>query len=196
MKKYFALAVLAALFVLVAPVAEAQHDMATWFKMRDGKTTVIPWYVYGGDKVFVDARYNFDALDSMAVFVGTPYEIGSVQVIPAVGGIVGKYNSLSAEVNVIGKMGKATYFTLNQYSLGVNGSPNFVYHWLDVLCPIGKHVMVGADEQWYWEPGSKGEWDVGPVVKLKTSDGLYLKGWLAATNTGAHKFFLGFGFSR
>ena len=196
MKKVSALLLVLGVFAGISDGALAQHDLSAWFKVRDGKTTVIPWYVYGGDKIFVDARYNFDAPDSVAIFVGKPIAIGSVQVIPAIGGIAGKYNGISAEVNVIGKLGPISYFTLNQYSLGVSGSSNFVYHWLDLLYPLGKHVMVGVDEQWYWQPGGKGELDVGPALKVKTSDGLYLKGWLAVTNTGSHKFFIGLGFAR
>lgn len=189
------LLVLTALLVVLAPMAEAQHDLSTWFKVRDGKTTVIPWYVYATDKIFIDARYNFDAGDSTAVFIGKPFG-DEVKIIPAIGGIVGDYNSLSAEVNVIGKLGPFEYFTLNQYSCGFGDSPDFVYHWVDVLIPLGKNVLVGFDEQWYYQKGGKGELDYGPVVKLKTNDGLYLKGWLAATNTGAHKFFLGFGLTK
>lgn len=169
--------------------------MATWFKLHDGKTTVIPWSVYSSDMVFLDVRYNFDAAESAAAFIGKPYKVGEVQIIPAVGGIVGKYNGFSAEVNVIGKLGKTAYFTMNQYSLGAGGSPNFIYHWTDLLYPLGKYVQAGFDEQLYWEPGTTGKWDYGPVVKVTLGNGMYFKGWLAASNIGPHSTFVGIGHS-
>jgi hypothetical protein len=140
-------------------------------------------------------RYNFDAPDSVALLVGKSFG-EKTKFIPAIGGITGKYDSVTAELNIIGRFWIVDYFTLNQYSHGFGDSPNFIYHWADFLIPITENISVGADEQWYWEKGGKGQLDYGPVVKVKTNDGLYVKGWLAATNTGSHKFFLGFGLSR
>ena len=191
MKRFVIVALLA---VVLAPMAEAQHDLSAWFNMRGGNTTVIPWYVYNGP-VYIDARYNFDAKDSGAVFIGKAFG-DKVKFIPAVGGIVGKYDGISAELNIIGKAWIIDYFTLNQYSYGLGDSPDFVYHYGDFMIPVTENFSVGINEQWYYEKGAHGAFDIGPVVKVKTNDGLYLKGWLATTNTGSHKFMLGFGLSR
>jgi len=196
-KKVLALVTLAIVFVLAAPAVEAQHDLSAYYKLHDGVATAIPWYVYSSPSGnFVDARYNFDALDSLAVFAGKSFIVGGVTVTPAIGGIVGKYDGVSGEVNLAWKLWGMNWFTLNQYSAGVGESRDFTYHYMEALYPLGRHVQVGFDEQWWWSPGGKGEWDYGPVLKLKTSDGLYLKTWVAATNTGPHKLFVGFGFTR
>ena len=193
MKKTLWIAILAlVLSVILAPPVMAQTDASTWFKMRDGEVTVIPWYVYNSDKIFVDARYNFDAGDSASVFLGKSYG-DKVKFIPAVGAIGGKYFGLSAELNIVGKLGKVEYFVMNQYSLGLGGKADFAYHWIDLMIPVSKRVSVGFDEQLYCEKGSKGEFDYGPVIKFKDSKNRFIKVWYAFSTGDFDKTFFGIG---
>lgn len=184
--------------LLCSAGAYAQDNLSLWTKYRGGTITMIPWYVFDNGKVFVDARYNFDALKTGAVLVGKSFGDSSLMFSPAVGGMVGNYRAVSPELNVSGTLGKINFFTLNQYSFGLGSSPDFAYHWLDLLYPLGNggKVFVGLNEQVYWEPHTSAQIDLGPVVKVVIGKHCFVKVWYAFANEGANKIFLGIGVFR
>ncbi len=200
MKRLMTVLALAALF-LVPVAANAQFtDLSLWTKVRSGQTVEIPWYVHGSKGgLFTEVRYNFDWKGSGTLFVGKAFHAGGFTVTPALGAIAGSdYNALSAEVNTSYSAGKWSVFLLDQNSWGKGKSTDFTYHFVDILHRSGKGAQIGFDAQLYREPHGKSQVDFGPVLKLTQEHALfssYVKFWAAATNTGAPKWFVGFGLS-
>ena len=167
-----------AMLVLAVPIsASAQHDLSVYATWDDGEAVLTPWYVYNGP-ILVDARYNFDQSTTGAAFVGKAYLVRGLSIMPYVGVLAGKYNGVSAQVNLSAESGAITAFAMNQYCYGIgNDHADFTYQWLDVLWHPDPCLALGIDAQAYTEPGIPLFVDAGPVVKVVPMPHLYLKAW-------------------
>jgi hypothetical protein len=182
-----------------SPLAAQQLDASFWLKISDGDVRHIPWYVYNGEDVVVDARFNFDQPETFAVFLGRPFGSGNLTLTPSFGCLIGPdYMGLSVQFNVLAALNKRTsLFALNQYAL-MDDTPDFLYHWGDLLYSLNDRILVGLDEQIYKESGSGVFIDIGPVVKVPLPHGLYAKLWAAwdPFHNYQRKVFLGIGYTR
>ena len=189
--------ILVALVLVVPASVFAQHDFAVWSKVDQSDVTVIPWYVYNGSSLLVDARYNFDQQKTAGAFVGRAFEVRGVSVMPYAGALVGDYDGISTQINAFAGFDVYTVFVMNQYSRGIGeGHADFIYHWVDALWHPNPRLALGIDGQVYKESGIPLLVDVGPVVKILPASYFYVKAWgtVDPKNSWDKKFFVGIGF--
>lgn len=193
--KLRSLVVLSILFAVLAaaPVQAQQHDLSAYNRFASDGFQSQPWYVYNGP-VFVDARYNYDQLDTASVYVGKGFGNSAFKVYPNVGVLFGEYTGVSPQLTVGVNKGRVSAFSVTQYVFGARGNSDFVYHWADVLFSTkAKWLAVGFDEQFYRDqvPGAEGQFDIGPVVKFSFKR-YYVKVWptVSPTQTGTQKLFI------
>lgn len=132
-------------------------------------------YVYANDLFAVDTRYNFDQPKTFTFFVGKAFGEKFV-ITPYLGFMAGDFKGSSVQINLFRANGRLSLFSLNQYAW-MNGSPDFAYHWADVLVRVNGILGLGFDEQVYKEPRSDYFVDFGPVVKLFVGNRTYIKVW-------------------
>lgn len=200
MKTKHMFAVVALLLAHMAPVA-AQHDMSCWVKVVDSKfeSRLIPWYTYATDRVYLDARYNFDWPNSAGAFAGPAYTVGKWYVAPVAGLILGDYDALTAELNTVYANGRFACVGLDQVAVSKDDVGLFLYHWRDFTHRTFSYAKLGAGEQVYWDSSNFFSVDAGPEVKFLWAD-TYLKVWPAVnyirvggSSETRKKIFLGLG---
>ena len=187
---------LIALFIAIAPLFGQQNDVSFW--SRNKELSAFPWYFYGGKKVTVDARFNFDAAKTAGVCLGKKLGGESLTLIPEACGYIGKTNGYGPELLVLSTKGKISAFSQNQWLQGV-GSPSYFYHWTDIQRKLTKNLSVGVGEQIFKEiSDEKGQIDLGPSFR-PTFGPMYFKIWpawsIGPANIGMLKLFLGVGYA-
>lgn len=192
--------ILITLLTLIATSTSfGQNDVSYYFKRAEGQTTNILWFTHFGQKVMVDARYDFDWSNTFTGFVGKTFGTNQLNVTPAFGLLRGEYEGMSAEVYVGGGMGKFSFVSLYQYATCTAATQltDWTYQWMDVYYKLHPFVTLGVGEQVYYElDGGFNTVDVGPTIKVQVGP-VYLKPWytFSLTEGNPNKFFLGVGYN-
>ena len=192
----------------VSQTVIAQHDAAIFVKVPDGKvkeSVLIPWYVYSGEKVFLDIRYNFDWANTATFMAGKTFTVKKGwDLTPAVGFMFGgEYDAFIAELNLFkkfGKKGKASIFNIVEYGATFSREqPDVFYQFGSLMWKPKRWLQFGVEEQVYFEtnPMSEATLDIGPAVKFFFSN-FYVKIWPTydpISSGHPQKTFIGLGFN-
>jgi len=204
MRQFLALFAIVALFTLpVFAQTEApapQSDLSLYHLSMDGAAPrYIPWYVWCGEDLVVDTRYNFDAQWAFSFFVGKAFGEGLFVAIPEIGMIYGPtYKAGSAELFLVGANETYTHVAITQYAAHIGDGADFFYHWYEgTFFFAEKSLQIGASEQVFREfaDGAVMQIDIGPVVKTNFGQ-MYIKLWptWSPTQTDVYKCYLGVGY--
>lgn len=201
--------VMVAMLGVCSPATAQGGDISLWAKManRAGGPELIPWITYDTGEFFFETRSNFDWKDTFTLFVGKSFRTAedSVTIIPELGMIWGEdYKSVTTQVLAFGTFAdRFCWVGMQQFSLGDGTSPDFMYHWIEVLyrawTPKPRSALkLGVSEQVYWEFGTNGAealLDIGPVVRAEFSNGFYVKLWgtIDPSHHETKKLFVGVG---
>lgn len=180
--RYFSILMAILCFGLFPEVVSAQTDASVWIRRSQGETVYMPWVITTTSKFIFDARYNYDQKNTAGLFAGINRKISGVSVMPNVGVLVGDYGAVSAQVYTDWRPGKLTLFTMNQYAWKVGSSDfNFFYHWVDAMYRVHPNLLLGVNEQIYWDTNDRESFlDVGPVARFEFGK-TYIKVWPTAS---------------
>jgi hypothetical protein len=184
--------------ILVAPsLAAAQSATeAIWLKKPQGVELIqIPWVTVSYKDFMVDARYSFEASRSTAVFFGYSTKVGKFSITPAVGGLLGNYKAVGAQLYTSTSVGPVALFLMNEVGQGRNDMWDFQYHLLTSAVSPLPWLSVGVDAQlWRDNTDNVSYIDVGPAIKASYQK-TWIKAWVATNTTegGRSKFYVGMG---
>ena len=87
-------------------------------------------------KGYVEARYNYEDVNSFSLYVGKVIEGGdkiTYAIVPMLGVVVGKFKGGSAGANVDIELGKLFFNTQSQYTFSViDRSSNYIFSWSEM----------------------------------------------------------------
>ncbi len=169
---------------------------------RKQSTLVIPWMTYDTGRFLVDVRSNFDWSGAPSIFIGKSFQKNDSMIItPAVGVVWSEeYKATSAELYIENGGKVLSWITMNEMTFGTEkDSPSFAYHWTEALWKVTERLQVGFGEQLYWEwstSGADAVLDLGPVIGVDLSHGVYVKLWgMKNPTSGSEKLFATIGTS-
>jgi hypothetical protein len=213
MKKLLFLFVL----VLMSIGAKAQDSVAV--KVSDARWTDIGvyfvdlfnynncrpvlWVCHENGDYYVEARLAFDWRETAAFFAGKTFSKSEkFWVTPKAGFLFGfnqyGYNGFSPEVNLGGKVGRFSYFSMNQFAISFQKkNPHYFYNysridlkitnWLTLAYPAQIYVPIGQQSD-YWL-------DQGPQLKVTVDKKIYVQPWYTFDlKHKSQKFIVGFGY--
>ena len=97
------------------------HDPSTYvdfqFLKDDDPLITSQFWIYA-KKFYFEARYNYEARQTFSLYLGRSFKMGKdnmFEVIPMVGGSVGKFNGVSPAITMILDAGWIRGFSQNQY---------------------------------------------------------------------------------
>lgn len=150
------------------------HDRSTYIDFQFPKgdkpliTTQLWTYV---KKAYFEARYNYEDRETFSLYGGRSFKVGKnneLDIIPMVGGSVGKFNGVSPALTIILEAGWVRGFSQNQYSINLKEQKsNFIFDWSAIVFHTYKPLYLGASFQSFAPQNTKAQNYFGPMVSVK-----------------------------
>lgn len=150
------------------------HDVGSYTSVQWFDTShpfFIPqvWAYY--KKAYAEMRYNYEDSRTTSLYLGRPFHFGKkweAELVPMVGGVIGRTNGLSPGFNFDGKYMRFSTFSQCQYTvdMGKNGT-NFFWDWTGVSIQVSEMFGLGGSVQLYIPMTGTSECNFAPMVSLK-----------------------------
>jgi hypothetical protein len=109
---------------------------ASTYLISGGKDYVQPTFTADHDWLHLEARYNYEGLDTGSAWVGYNFSVGDeikLDFTPMVGGVFGHTNGVAPGYEITLAWWKLELYTEGEYVFDVeNSSDNFFYTWSEV----------------------------------------------------------------
>ncbi len=132
-------------------------------------TTLYPWIFYTGSRVTIDARYNFDQIQTGTVCIGKKFGTDALTVIPEVCGYSGRNNGYGPELWLLSETKKFSMTSYFQYAKFLD-TKSFGYAWMTAELKASKNFQFGIGAESLKE-GSRGTISVGLGPSMKVIRG-------------------------
>ncbi len=141
------------------PALTGESDEKTWsfsasaytYFVPDDRDYVQPTLTADRGWLHLEARYNYEALDTSSVWVGYNYEVGDklkLEVTPMLGGVFGDTDGIAP-----GYKGTLSWWKIGLYSEGEylfstgDSSENFFYNWSELTVSPADWLRLGLVTQ-------------------------------------------------
>ncbi|WP_207428144.1 hypothetical protein [Pedobacter sp. SYSU D00535] len=119
---------------------------------------------------YVEARYNYEDLNSLSVYTGQSFEREgklSWNFTPIAGVVLGRYTGGSVGANLSVDYGRLSLYSQPQYTLSMHRvKDNFFYHWSDLSFRLTNWLSAGISAQQTQNYKTKSVIEKGAVVEL------------------------------
>lgn len=113
---------------------------------EDGYTTTILYADRG--PLHVEARYNYEDLDTASVFAGWTFEVGDelhAALTPMIGGVFGDTNGVAPALLVDADWRKLNFYTEAEYVFDTDDSEdNYFYSWSTLMWQFNEEFAAGV----------------------------------------------------
>ena len=173
------------------------NELNFWNKNAEFGTSSL-WYLYYGDKIFVDARYGYDDLKTGEFGLGKKFGSDTFAVVPKFCGYYGRTKGYGPELLAYSETEHIQMFSQTQYLHGT-GNKSFFYNFTVVNVVVAKHVAIGAAGQVFKEiKGSPTTADIGPSLQI-TFGKVALRVWpnwaVDKASRGRNSIWMGVGYA-
>ena len=117
---------------------------------KESNPLLIPDITIDKNKFYTELRYNYDYINTSAVYVGKIISLSKKPeqtLIPQIGWLNGDYKGVSLQFyyQFIGPEFEINF--QNQYGIAFNKIPDFYFNWSDMQFPITKKIKLGNSIQ-------------------------------------------------
>lgn len=151
--------------------AQAKVGVEQYYYMGNYQTfAFVPVVYYQSAKNwYAEGRFNYEALNTMALYGGKTFAkagVISYTASPILGVVFGEMNGGSAGLNLEADYGRFNFNTQSQYTFSVQQrTNNFVYSWSDLTYQAFKKLALGASLQQTKLYHANGAFDSGILLK-------------------------------
>lgn len=150
------------------------HDPSTYIDfqfLKNDKPLITSQLWMYIKKMYIEARYNYEDRQTFSLYVGRSFKMGKdnvFEVIPMIGGSVGKFKGISPATTMILEAGWIRGFSQNQYSVNLaEKNQNFFFDWTALVVHTYKPIYLGVSLQNFALQNSKKQLYFGPMVSVK-----------------------------
>jgi hypothetical protein len=120
---------------------------ATCYIVPHGGSYVSPVITADRNQLHLEARYNYEAIQTGSLWVGRSFSIGSkltLEVTPMIGGVVGTLKGLAPGYNASLSYKRIVLSTQGEYFIApANRSDNFFYSWMEATYSPAEWLRAG-----------------------------------------------------
>jgi hypothetical protein len=139
---------------------------------KENNPLIIPDISIVKDKLYAEVRYNYDYINTSAIYIGENISLSKKPgqtLTPQIGWLNGDYKGAFLQFYYqLTEPGFAVDFQ-NQYGIAFNRLPAFYYNWSDIQFSITKNVKFGNSIQIHSGKGST-TFDYGLFLVYKPAD--------------------------
>lgn len=121
------------------------------FTVADDHSYVQPVFMADRDWLHLEARYNYEDIDTASVWVGWNFEFGdeiSLEITPMVGGVFGETSGVAPGYEATISWWRLEFYGEGEYLLDSNDSDdNFFYSWTELTVAVTDWLRVGCVAQ-------------------------------------------------
>ncbi|HNW91079.1 MAG TPA: hypothetical protein PKN48_15575 [Bacteroidales bacterium] len=122
------------------------------------------------DKFYLEARYNYENLNTASLYFGRSFAFDKkafVEITPMLGGVVGETNGISPAFNFFLGYKSFSTSTQCQYTIDLKDTKNsFFWDWTIFYFSFSEHFGLGGAMQMLIPQSEKGIYNAGPMVRL------------------------------
>ncbi|HTE32684.1 MAG TPA: hypothetical protein VK666_20025 [Chryseolinea sp.] len=123
---------------------------------KEGITPVSIFNYQAKDNAYVEARYNYEALNSFSIYLGRTFagtRGPTYSVTPILGCVFGAFKGVSAGANVAIEYKKLFFSTQSQYTRAFyESNADFLFAWSDVGYQLREWLYIGLSTQQTYQP--------------------------------------------
>lgn len=133
--------------------AQAQHGVENYNILHTGNEHLwVPVIHYkGSNKLYAEARYNYEDINTGSVYAGRSFEGGKkweYSITPMLGWVFGRYKGFSAATNAEVDYGRFNFSGQLQYTINnKNRNENFFYNWSELSYQFFDKLYGGVSIQ-------------------------------------------------
>jgi hypothetical protein len=133
------------------------------------KGYMVPTLFADRGPLHLEARYNYEALDTASLFAGWSFDLGeegrSLRLTPMVGGAFGDVKGVAPGLEIEAEWGRVAYWLEAEYLFDVgDSSASYLYTWSELNVYALRWLWLGASVQRLKVVQTATELDVGPMV--------------------------------
>ena len=145
--------------------------MTFQYSKSDIPLVTTQFWFYSKKHIYTELRYNYEDRKTASLYMGRVFKVGKhdeLQIIPMLGGAVGRFNSISPASTMILEAGWIRGFSQSQYSINLK-EPNssFFFNWTALVIHTYKPLYLGASFQSIVPQNSKSQILFAPMVSVK-----------------------------
>jgi hypothetical protein len=118
--------------------------------IKESNPLVIPDISMVKDKLYAEVRYNYDYINTSAMYIGKNISLSKQSgqtLIPQIGLLYGDYKGAFLQFYYQLEQSGFVIDFQNQYGISFNRRPGFYYNWSDIQFPIAKKIKFGNSIQ-------------------------------------------------
>jgi hypothetical protein len=150
------------------------HDAGmytTLYWANHEQTTVTPQVWVSLKNYYLEARYNYEDLQTFSLYFGKSFALGKrdiAEITPLIGGVAGKVNGISPAFNFSLDYLKFSIVSQTQYTFDLQHySSSFFYDWTNFSFGIYKNLGLGGSIMTCIPQSGKTSFTAGPIINFR-----------------------------
>lgn len=141
--------------------AQAQIGLEQYCYVKNKQMkTLVPIVNYESTRhLYVEARYNYEEVNTFSLYVGKSFSKTSdlkYSITPMLGGVVGKFKGLSSGLNAVVEFGDIFFSTQSQYTVSfIDSGSDFLFSWSELGYQPWEWFYLGVTTQQTYMPQGK-----------------------------------------
>jgi hypothetical protein len=131
-----------------APGAWTGSASAYWYSLPDEDDFVLPIVTLRRSRLHLEARYNYEDLDTTSLFAGWAFESGSTvafEIVPMLGAVAGRTDGAAPAFTLTLDWKRLSVYSENEYLVDFSDhASNFFYDWSEITVRATDRLAAGV----------------------------------------------------